>query len=104
MGDNLAGTYELLADWEKRTSKPKEPYTAERYKAGDLVELTHEEAERFLHHGTVCKPGEREAAAAERAKADAEAAQAAADRAKAKAEARAKAAKAAKAQTSAKGE
>lgn len=76
--DSLASRYELISlFWEEPTSKPGETYTFERHVRGDLVDLSHEEARRLLAAGAVVKPGSRERAAAEAAKAAYEAALAA---------------------------
>lgn len=64
-----AGSYELVAElWDKPTSKPGEPFDFIRYRKGDTVELSAEEARRLFTTGAVVEPGAAQKAAAEQAR------------------------------------
>lgn len=68
--DVKAGTYELVAlQWDQQTSKPGEPFDFTRHRRGDKVTLDADDARRLVRAGAVTKPGERQKAEAERAKA-----------------------------------
>lgn len=65
-----AGTYELVSQqWDQPTSKPGEPFTYKRHRAGARIELDEAEARRLFLAGAVVEPGARERAEVERLRA-----------------------------------
>lgn len=73
LNDVKAGKYQLVAvRWDQITSKPGQPLDYVRYRRGDIVDLTAEDAKRLVAAGAVVKPGELEKTKAEQAKALAE--------------------------------
>jgi len=62
-----AGRYELLDDqWQQITSEPGDPFlTTKRWRRGDIVELSEEDAQRMLATNSVAPEGELERQQAE---------------------------------------
>lgn len=64
-----AGPYELVAElWDKPISKPGEPFDFIRYRKGDTVDLSVDEARRLFTAGAVVEPGAIQKAALEQAR------------------------------------